>query len=277
MSATAEPLSAAAVRDGLGTRFVGATLLYYPHIGSTNDEARRLAEEGAAEGTVVVTDHQTAGRGRLGRSWRALPGSSLLLSLIFRPALAPRQVQRLTMACSLAVADAVEGETGLAVGLKWPNDVVLAGYKVGGILAEIVFSGQQLVYALVGIGLNVNLAADDLPGGLLVPAAGLSQVLGRPVARLPLLQALLRAVEVRYEALQAGCSPSAEWARRLVTLGQPVAVSGTGRVLAGMAEGVNEDGALLVRLADGRLETVLAGDVTLRQPAARPQRHGGDT
>lgn len=257
-------LSAERVQAGLETVFVGRSLVYLSETGSTNDRAQQLAREGAAEGTVVVADHQTAGRGRLGRRWSAPAGTGLLMSLVFRPALAPHQVQRLTMVCGLAVLDAVESETNLRAALKWPNDVVIGGAKVGGILTEIECTSDQVEYAVVGIGLNVNLDPTQLPGDLLVPATSLSHALGRPVARLPLLWALLRAVEVRYLALLAGHSPHEVWAERLVTLHRPVTAAANGTVLHGIAEGVDANGALQVRLADGRLETVMAGDVTLR-------------
>jgi BirA family biotin operon repressor/biotin-[acetyl-CoA-carboxylase] ligase len=264
--------SAKEIRADLGTKLFGQELVCLAVTSSTNDEARRLAEAGAVEGTVVVADHQTAGRGRLDRRWEAPPGSSLLLSLLFRPGLAAHQVQRLTMICGLAAADAVETQTGLQVGLKWPNDITVGGAKVGGILTEIGLSGDKVDYAIVGMGLNVNLEPGRLPGGLLMPATSLSHLMGRRVARLPLLQTLLRAIEARYLALQAGHSPQGEWLERLITLGQPVVVSGAGDSWEGMAEGVDKDGALLVRLADGRLQAVLAGDVTLRPRAPRPPR-----
>lgn len=259
-----EPFSARAIRRGLDTAFLGRNLVFLPETGSTNDEARRLAQSGAPEGTLVITDHQTSGRGRLDRRWEAPPGSSLLMSLVFRPPLAPHEVQRLTMVCGLSVIDAIESETDLRVGLKWPNDVVVGGAKVAGILTEIGSEGNEVDFAVVGLGLNVNLDPAGLPEGLLVPATSLSRELERPVARLPLLWALLQAMETRYMALKAGHSPYVEWAERLVALGQPVTVSTAGAVLEGVAEGVNADGALLVRLDSGRLETIMAGDVTLR-------------
>jgi BirA family biotin operon repressor/biotin-[acetyl-CoA-carboxylase] ligase len=259
-------LSAERIKAGLDTEFIGQSLVYLPGTGSTNDGARRLAQEGAPAGTLVITDYQATGRGRLDRRWVAPSGSSLLMSLIFRPPLAPHQVQRLTMVCGLAVADAVESETGLQVDLKWPNDVLIEGAKVCGLLTEVGLSGDQVDYVVVGIGLNVNLDPEQLPERLLMPATSLSHVLGRKVARLPLLQALLRMVERRYLALEAGHSPRAEWAARLVTLGQSVVVVTGDKRLAGVAEGVNANGALLVRRADGGVETVVAGDVTLCPP-----------
>jgi BirA family transcriptional regulator, biotin operon repressor / biotin---[acetyl-CoA-carboxylase] ligase len=257
-------LSADGIRDGLATEYVGRNVVYLPETGSTNVEARRLAERGVPEGTLVIADHQTAGRGRLQRRWEAPPGSSLLMSLIFRPPLAPFQVQRLTMICGLAVVDAVESETGLRVDLKWPNDLVLCGAKVGGILTEVAMAGDRVDWAIVGIGLNVNVNFAQQPGDFLMAPTSLSQALERPVARLPLLKVLLCILERRYEALKAGHSFHNEWAERLVTLGKPVTVSTSDTVWEGTAEGVDADGALLVRLADGRLQVVVAGDVTLR-------------
>jgi BirA family biotin operon repressor/biotin-[acetyl-CoA-carboxylase] ligase len=257
-------LSVAAIQDGLGTQFVGRTVAYWPEIASTNDEAKRLAREGAPEGTMVIADYQTKGRGRLDRGWVAPRGSSLLMSIVFRPELAARQIQRVTMSCGLAVADAIEQQTGLRAGLKWPNDIVIAGAKAGGILTEIEVKGTEVEFAVVGMGLNVNLDPALLPADMPVAATSLCHQFGADVPRLLLLWSVLEKVEERYSRLRVGKSPAEEWAARLVTLGKAVTVSGTGPAVEGVAESVDEDGALLVRLADGCLETVLAGDVTTR-------------
>ena len=259
-----DELSAERIREGLSTKVVGRELVYLPETGSTQDEARRLARAGAGDGLLVIADHQTSGRGRLQRQWVAPPGSSLLMSLLFRPALRPFQAQRLTMICGLAACDAVECQTGLQVALKWPNDVVIGGAKAGGILTEIEVMGDRLAYGIVGIGLNVALDLPQLPKDLLMPATSLSAEAGRPVPRLPLLRDFLQAADKRYLSLKAGHSPHIEWSQRLATLGQRVTVSGSGDVIEGVAEGVDSDGALLVRREGGGLETVLAGDVTLR-------------
>lgn len=265
-----EALTAVRILADLETAFVGRSLEYWPEIESTNARARRLAEGGAPEGTLVITDYQSAGRGRLGRRWIAPAGSSLLMSLLFRPQVAPAQVQRLTMICGLAAVDAIESETGLRVGLKWPNDILVGGAKVGGILTELGLTGDRVDYAVVGIGLNVNLDPAQLPRELLMESTSLAYVLGESVSRLSLLRALLQAVETRYLDFHAGHSPHGEWAERLVTLGQAVNVQLGDGVLQGVAEGVDADGALLVRSADGHLRTVLAGDVTLRRQGHAP-------
>jgi len=262
---TEDTFSVDRILAGLNTRLVARNLIYLSETGSTMDEARRLAEQGAPDGTLVVTDFQTAGRGRLGRRWQAAPASSLLLSFIFRPRIASHQVQQLTMLCGLALAESVEAETGLPVGLKWPNDLEIGGAKVGGILTEVELSGVRISYALVGIGLNVNLDPQLLSGPVLTRVTSLSFELARTVARLPLLWAVLGAVEDRYLALGTGAPGlHAEWAKRLVTLGRIVTVSTGDTAWEGMAEAVDADGALLVRRVDGSLERIIAGDVTMR-------------
>lgn len=257
-------MSAQTIRDGLQTQFIGRTLVFRPTTASTNDEAKTLAKEGTPDGTLVITDYQTAGRGRSDRRWEAPSGSSLLMSLVFRPKLAPRHVQRLTMVCGLAIVDVLEAEYGLTPNLKWPNDILIGDAKAGGILTEIVMAGDRVECVITGIGLNVNLDPAELPDGLMMEATSLSQALGRSVDRLPLLWALLYQLELRYKELGAGYSPHGEWARRLGTLDRPVTVNSGSVVLEGVAEGVDCDGALLVRLADGQLHTVVAGDVSVR-------------
>jgi BirA family transcriptional regulator, biotin operon repressor / biotin---[acetyl-CoA-carboxylase] ligase len=260
--------SACQIRTELARDLPGWSVVYFDRLGSTQDEARRLAEGGARHGTVVIADYQSAGRGRRGRRWMAPPGTSLLLSLILRPRLRPDRVMWLTAVGSLAVLDAIESQTRLKACLKWPNDILLDRAKAGGILSEAEFDGERLLYALLGIGLNVNLEPVDLPTGLPMPATSLSHVSGQAVPRLPLLVALARAVEARCQALVEGASPVGEWASRLSTLGQQVTVSTQEGSYDGMAEGVDEWGALLVRPQDGRLTRVWAADVALHPRCA---------
>jgi BirA family biotin operon repressor/biotin-[acetyl-CoA-carboxylase] ligase len=166
------------------------------------------------------------------------------------------------MVSGLAVLDAVQETCGLRAVLKWPNDILRGEAKLGGILTELEVSGEQIAYAVVGVGLNVNVDPSVLPGDLLLPATSISSELGRRVERLPLLRALLRAIEFRYFALLSGWSPHQEWAGQLTTLGKPVSLTGVGgEDVEGIAEGVGPDGALLVRLGDGTSVRVLSGDV----------------
>jgi BirA family biotin operon repressor/biotin-[acetyl-CoA-carboxylase] ligase len=254
-------LSVESIKRGLKTDLIGRIIVYYSSIGSTSEVLKELAAQGAPEGALIITDEQTAGKGRLGRKWLAPAGTSLLLSLLFRPDLAPNQAQRLTMICSLAIADAIEGLTGLPVGLKWPNDIFIRGKKVGGILTESGTTGRRLDYVVVGMGLNVNLAISTLPE-LRGRATSLSDELGREVSRLELLWRILGGIETRYKALRRGESPHEEWAAHLINLGCEVQVTTPQGVLAGWAEGVDADGALILRTPDGRRKRILAGDVT---------------
>jgi BirA family biotin operon repressor/biotin-[acetyl-CoA-carboxylase] ligase len=202
------------------------------------------------------------------RKWIAPTGSSLLMSLLFRPTfLPPTQAQQLTMICSLAAADAVEQVTDLRPDLKWPNDLLLSGKKLAGVLTELGLAGDTLSWVIVGVGLNVNLdfTAQALRRGwpeLAQRAISLSMALGHPVSRLRLLHSYLVGVEARYDALRAGHSPHQEWAARLATLGQEVTVNTPDGAYRGVAEGVDETGAILLQQPDGRVTRILAGDVT---------------
>jgi len=253
------------IKKGLRTELFGQNIVGCFSLSSTNEVLKELAAQGAPEGTLVIADEQTAGKGRLGRKWLAPPGTSLLLSLLFRPDFAPRQAQRLTMICSLAIAEAIEGLTGVPVGLKWPNDIFIRGHKAGGILTEAGTTGGRLDYVVVGMGLNINLDISTLPE-LRGMATSLSQELGREVSRLELLWRILEGIEARYKSLKSGKSPHGEWAARLINLGCQVQVTTPDEVLVGWAEGVDADGALILRTPDGQRERVLAGDVTLRGP-----------
>ena len=262
-----EPLEVKWVEALLTTAYVGRALAYYPLIDSTNRVAKELAEQSTPDGTLVIADAQSAGRGRLGRQWISPPNANLLMSLVFYPPLLPGQAQRMTTVCALAAADGIARATGLQAQLKWPNDILLGGVKAGGILTELGLRGEALAYTVVGIGLNVNLERDQLPAELVSIATSIAQELGHPTRREPLLAAILGSIEERYERLKAGDSPMGEWAARLATLGQQVQVSdahGEWRV-EGVAEAVDEDGALLLRLADGSQRRILVGDVTLRR------------
>lgn len=255
----------------LRTQRWGRNLVVLERTRSTNDVAKELGLRGAPEGTVVVADEQTAGRGRMGRRWVAPPGTCLLCSLLFRPSLPLSRVGWLTMLTTMAAADAVERLTGLRPGLKWPNDLVVrargpAGEwkKLAGVLTETGLTGDRLDFVVVGIGINVNVPPDRL-SELAPGATSLLAETGRRTDRAELLATFLAEVERRMEGLRNGDLPYAEWAARLVTTGRRVAVHTSTGVVTGTAEGVDEEGRLLVRAADGAVHRFLAGDVTLSQ------------
>ena len=281
------------VQAVLTTRVFGRNLVILPRTNSTNDVAKGLAMQGAPEGTVVLIEEQTAGRGRMGRRWLAPPGVCLLCSILFRSTLPPAQAQRLTMLCALATADAVKEIAALQAWLKWPNDIVIKSQipnsksptsnlpsqdwrKLAGVLTETRVTEEQvqsqtlnpkpqdwrLEYVIVGIGLNVNVAPRDLPG-LAPDATSILAETGQEVDRTTLLAVLLAGVEDRYARLRDGESPHAEWTAGLATLGRSVEVATPGGTLTGVAEAVDKDGALLLRTPDRVLHRLLAGDVTL--------------
>ena len=254
-----------AIADGLAARRFGCRVYHYHRIGSTNDRARQLAQAGAPEGTVVVAEEQTSGRGRLGRTWLAPPRSCLLVSIVFRPDMPAPQAFRLTMLASVAAAVAVERVAGITPRITWPNDLLVGGKKLAGILSEASAIGKRLQFAVVGIGLNVNFEPDLYPE-IAATATSLRAQTGREVSRVRLLQQLLAEMESRYETLVAGAQDSlfAEWRLRLGTLGQQVTVSEGEHRECGLAADVAADGSLILRRDDGSTRIVAVGDVTLR-------------
>jgi BirA family biotin operon repressor/biotin-[acetyl-CoA-carboxylase] ligase len=258
---TMEELTPESVGRDLGTRFMGQQVVCYESITSTNDAAKQLAVEGALDGTVVIAEEQTAGRGRHGRRWLAPAGSSLLVSCILRPSLSPEELPLLLMASALAVAQAIEESTGLLVNLKWPNDILLRNRTAGGILIETGLSGEDVDYAVIGIGLNVNAAMTTIPE-LATTATSISAELGESASRLKILRALLRCMETEYILLQTGASPASRWTGRLSQLGQQVEVDTPWGREIGRIEEVEADGTLVLLRTDGTMAHVRVGDVT---------------
>ena len=263
------PLNNTRIAAILQANRLGQPVHYHATISSTNDELKKLAANGAPEGTVVITDFQAAGKGRLGRSWEAPPNTSLLFSLLLRPNWSLDRLNWPTMLAGLAIADAIKTVAGLDAYLKWPNDVVLAGadgswQKVAGILLESILDGDRLAGVIVGMGINVNISAEKMPAGL-TPPTSLRVATGQPVDRLTLLAEILAQMETLLDAAAAGHSPQPAWSARLITLGQEVVVTSGSTVITGLAEACDDQGQLLVRDSDGALHTIAAGDVTLRR------------
>ena len=261
------PFTANEIARGLQTQALGRRIIFHERIGSTNDAAKQLADANEAEGTVVIADEQTAGRGRLGRAWIAPPHSSILMSIILRPTLAPRQASRVMMAVALGACEAIRAETGLDAQIKWPNDLLVRGKKLAGILSESGIVGDKLEYVIAGIGVNVNFSATAVTG---IPsdATTIADELGTSFSRVRLVQALLTEIEKYYARIDEDLR--AEYCPRCVTLNQLVRSRTPHGFIEGVAEGVNENGALLLRRADGVLMELLAGDVTLSPKGNQP-------
>jgi BirA family biotin operon repressor/biotin-[acetyl-CoA-carboxylase] ligase len=262
------PLDPAAITAALQTRWLARNLHYLPETDSTNDTLQELALAGAPVGTMVITDYQRRGKGRMQRSWESPARASLLFSMLFRPQWPVQRAQWLTMLAGLAVAEAIEAESGLEVGLKWPNDVMLRRgeqwRKVCGLLLVTSLKGDEIEHAVIGIGLNVNIPAKGMPATV-SPATSLLIAGGSPLPRIPLLARILHRLEQRYEAAEQGVSPQPEWNERLILLGRAVQVTGGPNNISGVVTGTSPRGELLLRDDAGKVHSIVAGDVTLRE------------
>jgi len=241
-----------------------AVVYYLDTVGSTNDYARQLAESGAADGTLVVADEQTRGRGRLDRRWLTPAGSALAFSLVLRPS--PAEIERVGLfapLCGVAVCAALRLEFGLAAEVKWPNDVLLERRKTCGVLVEAHWLGATLQSVIAGIGVNVARASVPPPGALLFPATCVEEQVGRPVARESLLAAVLAAFGSWRSRLG---SPAflETWESWLAFKGEMVNVESAAGILSGRVLGVTPDGSLRLQTAFGSEQAVSVGDVRLR-------------
>ncbi len=251
------------VTENLDVRVIGRDLRWHDTLPSTNGLAMHLAETGAPEGTVVIAEEQSAGRGRRGREWVS-PRGGIWLSVILRPGFETSHVPLIALAASVAAARAIRESTGLQAGVKWPNDVLVGGAKAVGILAE---TGPGAAWVVVGIGINVNVPRALLPADARYPATSLAERAGSPVDRVRLTRTLLGELDKAYAMLGTEGGAAAvlrDWRGLSETLGQMVRVEGDACGFEGRAIDVDSDGALLVRLPGGRIERVLAGDVTVR-------------
>lgn len=247
----------------LSTHDFGRTLHHEEEVGSTSDVAHRLAMEGAEHGETVIAEHQTAGRGRRGRTWISPPGRNLYLSIVLRPDLPPHRAPELTFVAAVAVAETL-GEAQVPARIKWPNDLELEGKKLAGILTELYAEPDRINAVILGIGVNLNLEERDLPSELRPIATSARIVRGEPVPRALFTAALLSRLEQWYDRhAEEGFEPiCSRWRELTSTLDRAVRVKTGGREFEGIAQDVDDTGALLVAVGD-ELERVVAGDVEL--------------
>ena len=259
--AATEKLLPEEIALGLQTRRLLGPVHHFDELASTNDLAKELAAQGAPEGTLVVAESQTRGRGRLGRQWDSPPGTGLYVSLLLRPELPPTEMPQITLTTAVAVARAVRRVTGLTPGIKWPNDLLLDGKKLGGILTEMETESDQIRHLVVGLGLNVNNPA--FPAELAAIATSLALATGRSYSRVRLLQAWLEEFEELYGRFlaQEFAGILDEWRRLAVTLGQRVTVRQGPRTICGRALEVAPDGALLLETDSGVVVRVTSGEI----------------
>ena len=255
------------IKLGLNTNIFGKEIIYYSEITSTNDVAIEFAKNGAEEGTIVIADNQTMGRGRRGRRWLALPETCILASIILKPSLSLKQINIIAPIAITSVAKAINETTGLPAFIKWPNDVIIGEKKVSGVLTEIRTEKDHINFAIVGIGVNVNIPKDEIPPEISDIATSLNIELGYEISRIHLLQEILRQFENRYLSLNEATYNEFldEWKSLSATIGKEVQIKSESDIRLGIALDIDEAGALIVRLDSGGIHKIINDDlVTVR-------------
>lgn len=252
----------------LSTSFLGRELKFFNTVDSTNTMLKALAGQGASEGTAVVADAQEKGRGRLGRSWMSSPGLGIWLSFLLKPDLHPAMLQSLTLAAAVAVCRAIEPFTAEKPGIKWPNDILINGKKVCGILTEMSAEADRVMWVVIGIGVNVNQCPEDFPEELKESAASLAmfQKDGQELDRCRLAAGIMNAFEDIYlDFVRNGPEAMlAEWKQRSVTLGRRVSLKQGDKTLTAKVLDIGPDGRLVIETEGGTVTEVLSGEITLR-------------
>ena len=253
------------IKSRLHTRWAGQTLYYYDEIDSTNTQIKRLAEEDAPHGTLAVADYQSRGKGRRGRAWDSPHGSAIYMSILFRPEIRPDRASMLTLVIGLSVTQAIRSNLGLQAQIKWPNDVVLNGKKLVGILTEMSTEVDYINYVVIGVGINVNQKVFDEE--LKEKATSLMIETGAPVKRSALIAAVMKHFEINYALFMENGDLSGlqeSYNEMLVNRGKEVRILEPGNEYNAHAYGINETGELIVRTQKGEEKHIFAGEVSVR-------------
>jgi BirA family biotin operon repressor/biotin-[acetyl-CoA-carboxylase] ligase len=253
------------VNNWLRTKFVGREIRYLISTESTNNEAKKLAAANFPEGTIVLAEEQLNGRGRLARGWFSPPNKGIWLSVILRPPFSPYDAPKCTLMAAVAVTNAVRKVTSVHCGIKWPNDILYQEKKMVGILTEMSAEMDAINYVVIGMGINVNISKEEFPEELKEIATSVAMAAGKNCCRAQLLAAILEELEVIYQEVKERgfAKVLTAWREMSVTLGQTVHVTGGKQGFTGVAEDIDEEGALLVKTSEG-IKRVLAGDVSIR-------------
>lgn len=254
------------IQIGLDTEIIGKNMEYFPSVDSTNRVAKALAYHGAPEGTIVVAEEQTFGKGRLERNYYSPRVKGIWFSVVLRPKFLPKDASKFTLMAAVAVAEAMK-PFNLKAEIKWPNDIMYDGRKLVGILTEMTCELGKINYVVVGIGINVNISRDEFPEDLREIAASLSEIKGETLPRVEIFRAVLEELDKLYREVNvSGFDKIIErWKEYNITLGKNVNVISLGeeKNFSGEAVDLNEDGALIVQTDEG-IRTVYAGDVSIR-------------
>jgi BirA family biotin operon repressor/biotin-[acetyl-CoA-carboxylase] ligase len=257
------PLQLDQVQNGLGAERLGTKFHYFFELDSTNLHARRLAERGAAEGEIVIAEQQTRGRGRSGRTWVSPPYVNLYFSVVLRPKLRPAHAPQITLTAAVAVAEAVDAFSPRPSVIKWPNDILIDGRKLAGILVEASSTADRVEYLILGIGINLNFPLEAMPPDIRGRATSLLALRQQGVHREAFLRRLIQDLDRCYGTLE-DCGFGAiapRWQSRFGLKGQRVRVEVGDEIFFGTATGIDPQGALILRGEDGKLQRVVAGDV----------------
>jgi len=258
-----QPLRIHQIRDGLTTNRLGKKIHYFIELDSTNAHARRLAEQGAQAGEVVIAESQTDGRGRLGRPWVSPPHVNLYLSVILRPKLPPVDAPQITLMAAVALADASATFIPVVPEIKWPNDILAEGRKLAGILTESACHAEAIDFVILGIGVNINYPVESMPDAIRKRATSMISLAGGSVSRESVARRLIQDLDRCYGELEeTGFQTLApRWEARFGLRGKKVRVEMTDRIVIGTARGIDRDGALILQDGRGELQRVVAGDV----------------
>lgn len=265
LMSTPDVMIAEEIKAGLNTRVFGSEVHYYPTIDSTQNKCQELAKAGAPEGTLVVADQQVGGKGRLGRVWHSPPGTNISMSLLLRPTLELQKCPQITLLAAVAIVETLRDFCAIDAQIKWPNDILIDGKKVCGILTELNAESDRIHYLVIGMGLNVNTTAEQFPEDVREVATSLYIAKGEPLRRVPIIQQILYRLEELYDVyLEDGFAPVKErWERCAITIGKKVTIRTLQGSFTGYAEGIDDSGVLLVRREDGSITKVYSADVEI--------------
>lgn len=258
-------LTEAEIKSCMDGGLMGSRIVYYEQTDSTNTRAKALAEAGTASGTLVVAEQQDAGKGRRGRGWVSPPGTGIWMTMVLRPDILPSQASMLTLAAALGVSEGIYRVTGIMPEIKWPNDLVLSGKKICGILTEMTTELDSVQYVVVGMGTNVNM--ESFPKEIGGTASSLYLESGKKWKRGPLIGAMAKALGEYYERFMETKDLSLlkeEYEKRLVNLNRQVTVLDPQGSYQGICRGIDDNGELLVEREDHRVCRVLSGEVSVR-------------
>ncbi|MHB8137471.1 MAG: biotin--[acetyl-CoA-carboxylase] ligase [Smithellaceae bacterium] len=258
-------LNQESLKQSLTGKMIGHRLHYYEEIGSTNDEAFRLGSSGASEGTVLIAESQSAGKGRMERTWHSPAGANIYTSIILRPSFETMRATQIPIAAGVAVAETLNKYCPGKVWLKWPNDVLIGGKKVCGILAQMKMSGHAIDFVVVGVGINVNLTREQFPQDIQTIATSLAIEAGREISRLELIISLYENMAKWYRQLTENGFDSVKekWLGFSDMIGKTISVMFREETVSGKAVGLDEDGALILLTAGNQTIKVSAGDATI--------------